>query len=323
MYFKNKRVLVAGGTGLIGIPLVELLLEQGAEVHIASLDDPARAHPDAEFTRADMMQPENCLSACKGKDFVFNMLGVKGSPKVTTTKPASFLVPTIGLAFNLLEATRKQGVGGYLYASSIAVYSPSEVMHEDEVWKSFPSPNDFYGGWAKRTGELHVEACRKEYGLENLTIVRPANVYGPFDNFDSQNAMVVPSLIRRALSGEPELTVWGDGSPVRDFIHARDVARCMLLVAEKAPQQPINIGSGEGVSIRQLVEVIVDQLDMKPKVVWDTSKPTGDAKRILDVARSRELGFTPRISLKEGVREVIEWYKANREAGDRRYDIFA
>ena len=323
MFFKNKRVLVAGGTGLIGIPLVELLLEQGARVRIASLDDPARAHPDAEFIRADMMQPGNCQTACTGMDFVFNMLGVKGSPKVTTTKPASFLVPTIGLAFNLLEAARKQGVAGYLYASSIAVYSPSEVMHEDDVWKSFPSPNDFYGGWAKRTGELHVEACRTEYGLENLTIVRPANVYGPFDNFDSQNAMVVPSLIRRALSGEPELTVWGDGSPVRDFIHARDVARCMLLVAEKAPRQPINIGSGEGVSIRQLVEVIVNQMDPRPTVAWDTSKPAGDAKRILDVARARELGFTPLISLEQGVREVMDWYRANREARDRRYDIFA
>ena len=323
MFFSNKNVLVAGGTGLIGIPLVELLLEQGARVRISSLDDVTRANPDAEFVRTDLMQPENCRAVCRGMDYVFNMLGVKGSPGVTRTKPASFLVPTIMLAFNLLEAARKEGVAGFQYASSVAVYPPSQVMCEDDVWKGFPSPNDWYGGWGKRMGELHVEACRTEYQLENLSIVRPANVYGPFDNFDPPNAMVVPSLIRRALSGEEEFRVWGDGSPVRDFIHARDVARCMVLVAEKAPQEPVNIGSGTGVSIRRLVEIIVGNLEKQPRVVWDSSKPSGDAMRILDSSRATALGFVPKISLEEGVREVMDWYRTKQTHDYKRYDVFA
>ena len=320
--FKNKKVLVAGGTGLMGIPLVELLVEQGARVRIASLDHASRAHPEAEFIQMDLKNIENCLSVCDGMDFVFNLLGVKGSPAATAAKPASFFVPTILMATNLMEAARLKEVEGFLGCSSICVYPPDEVLSEDNVWKGFPSEKDKFAGWAKRMGELQAEAYKIQYGWDRIAIVRPANTYGPYDSFAKESAMVVPSLIRRAVDGENPLRIWGDGSAIRDFIHARDVARGMILAAEKMIGKPINLGSGTQVTIKDLVDLIVSNLEVKPEIIWDTTKPTGDQCRVMDISRARSIGFEPQVSLKEGIREVTEWYKANKASVSNRYDVF-
>jgi len=320
--YKDKKVLVTGGTGLIGKPLVEMLIEQGARVRIVSLDDPLRAHPEAEFFRLNLMQFENCLGACEGCDFVFNLVGIKGSPAMTRSKPASFFVPTILFNLNMMEAARQCGVKRYLYTSTIGVYSPAEIFYEDEVWKTFPSENDKFAGWAKRMGELGAQAYDIEYGWKNIEIVRPANVYGPYDNFDPNNAMVIPSLINRAESGENPLTVWGDGSAVRDFVYSQDVARGMLLVLEKAPGSPVNLGSGIGVSIKEIVEIIVGNMGDKPEIIWDTSKPSGDRKRLMDVSRAKAIGFEPEVSIQEGIRETMQWYLENKNAAGKRYNVF-
>jgi len=320
--FLGKKVLVAGGTGMIGIPLVKLLVEAGAKVRIASLDDPSRAHPGAEFIRKDLTRLDNCQEACKGMDFVFNLLGVKASPDMASNKPGRFMYATISMEMNMLEAARSEGVSGYLLTSSIGVYAPARIFNEDDVWKTFPSPNDWFTGWSKRIGELQVDAYKKEYGWNKLAIVRPANVYGPYDNFERENAMVVPSLIRRAVSGENPLKVWGDGTAVRDFINAKDVASGILLVAQKLPAQPVNLGSGFGVSIRELVGIIISNLDNKPQVLWDKSKPRGDDQRVLNIARARDLGFEPKISLSEGIRETIEWYRKHKDISHLRYDVY-
>ena len=304
--FKGKQVLVAGGTGLIGIPLVKMLVDQGARVRIVSLDDPVRAHPAAEFLRLDLRSPENCRRACAGIQFVFNLLCVKGSPAVTTTRPASFFVPMLLFNTNLMDAAYQSGAEGFLFASSIAVYAPAEVFFEDEVWKTFPSPNDRFAGWAKRMGELQAEAYKTEHNWNNITIVRPANVYGPYDNFDSVNAMVVPSLITRVVSGETPMGGWGDG----------------LMACEKAPGAVLNLGSGVGLSIKQLVEAVVGQSPIRPEIVWDTSKPLGDRKRIMDVSRAKAVGFEAAITIESGVREVTKWYADNRNETGKRYDIF-
>lgn len=320
--FKEAQVLVTGGTGLIGRPLVEHLLEKGARVRIASLDDPSRAHPQADFRRVNLTVFANCLEVCRGMDFVFHLAGIKGSPAMTARKPASFFVPMLLFNTQMMEAARQCGVEGYLYTSTVGVYGPAEVFREDEAWSSFPSPNDRFAGWAKRMGELQAEAYRVEHGWDRVCIVRPANVYGPFDNFDPENATVIPSLIRRAVDGEDPLTVWGDGSAVRDFIYAEDVARGMILVMEKQCRRPVNLGSGAGVRIRDLVEEIVANLDPRPEVVWDLSKPAGDPKRLMDVSRARSLGFEPSVPLKEGIRRTMEWLRAHREPENRRYNVF-
>ena len=321
-FYNNKSVLVTGGTGLVGTPLVQMLIEHGARVRIASLDDPSRAHPQAEFRRLDLTKFESCMEACSGMQIVFHVAGIKGSPSMTAKKPASFFVPTILFNTNMMEAARQARVERFLYTSTVGIYAPAEVFREDEVWKTFPSENDKFAGWAKRMGELRAEAYAIEYGSKQVSIVRPANIYGPFDNFDPNNAMVIPSLIRRALDGENPFVIWGDGTPVRDFIHARDVARGMMLFIEKGVHEPINLGSGVGITIRELVEIIIANLESKPKVVWDTSKPAGDKKRVMDVSRARAHGFESQIRFREGIKEVMDWYRANKNFAAKRYNVF-
>ena len=319
---KGKKVIVTGGTGLIGRPLVELLVEGGAKVRIASMDDPSRAHPEAEFFRVNLMKFENCVKVCEGMDIVFHLAGVKGSPAMTAKQPASFFVPTITFNTNMMEAARQCGVDWYLYTSTIGVYSPAEIFREDDVWKTFPSENDKFAGWAKRMGELQAEAYEIEYEWDRVSIVRPANVYGTYDNFDPNNAMVIPALIKRALDGENPLVVWGDGSPVRDFIHARDVARGMLHVVEKQYTLPLNLGSGKGVSIKEVVNIIVGNMEIKPELIWDTSKPSGDKLRLMDTTRAESIGFRPVVSMEEGIKEVMAWYMENKDIVGKRYNVF-
>lgn len=329
--FKNKKVLVAGGTGMIGAPLVKMLLTQGARVRVASLDDPSLAHPKTEFMHMNMTSTRNCQMACKGMDYVFNLLGAKASPALAMAKPYSFMVPTMRYNFELMEAARLTNVKGYLFTSSVGVYSPAEIFKEDNValpiWNTFPSHNDWYAGWTKRMSELQGIAWMKEYGFKNFTIVRPANVYGPGDNFQGVNAMVVPSLIKRALeaseSGQP-LTVWGNGTPVRDIIYCDDVARGMILAMERGQGQALNLGSGNGYTIKELAKTICKVIDPKLKIQWDTTKPSGDQKRLMDMRKTKNvLGFTTKVPLKEGVSKTIAWYLKNRHnVGKTRYDIF-
>ncbi len=322
-FYSNKNVLVTGGTGLIGRPLVEMLLAQNAKVTVVSLDDPSRAPAGVIFKRTDLRDFSNCLDICKDQEIVFQLAGVKGSPAMTAKRPASFFVPTITFSINMMEAARRQNVERFLFTSSVGVYSPAEVFYEDDVWKTFPSPNDRFAGWAKRMGELQAEAYKIEYNWDKISIVRPANVYGPYDNFDPANAMVIPSLIHRAMNGENPLSVWGDGSPIRDFIHAYDVARGMMLAVEQGISEPINLGSGDGVTIKQIAEIVAANMpEGKIDLVWDVTKPKGDAKRLMDMTRAKSYGFTPEVSIEEGIKGTIEWYAQNRGQVENRYNAF-
>ena len=320
-FYSGKRVLVTGGTGLIGAPLVELLLNAGARVKVVSLDDPARAPAGVDFERLDLREFANCLRAAEGCEIVFHLAGVKGSPAMTATRPASFFVPTVMFNTNMMEAARRQGASRYLFTSSIGVYAPAEILREDDVWNTFPSPNDRFAGWAKRMGELQAEAYSIEYQWAHVSIVRPANVYGPLDNFDPRNAMIIPSLIHRALSGENPLVVWGDGSAIRDFIFARDVARGMLLVVEKGYSKPVNLGSGTRTSVAKVAEIIaalVPGLEIK----WDPSKPSGDKIRLMDTQRARSLGFASETGIESGIAQTLAWYRDNMRSPERRYNAF-
>ncbi|MCC2666221.1 MAG: fcl 2 [Gammaproteobacteria bacterium] len=322
-FYKGKKVLVTGGTGLIGRPLVEQLVEKGAIVTIVSLDTPNNLPSDITFKKADLREFSNCLELCQSQEIVFQLAGVKGSPAMTAKRPASFFVPTITFSINMMEAARRAGVERFLFTSSVGVYSPAEIFYEDDVWKTFPSPHDRFAGWAKRMGELQAEAYKIEYGWDKISIVRPANVYGPYDNFDPNNAMVIPSLIHRAMNGENPLTVWGDGSPIRDFIHASDVARGMMLAVEQGINEPINLGSGTGVTIKEIAEIIAAHVpNGSIDLVWDITKPTGDAKRLMDMTRAHSYGFQPKMSIKEGIIDTIEWYKNNRYVLNNRYNAF-
>ena len=321
-FYKGKNVLVTGGTGLIGRPLVDMLIEEEANITIVSLDNPKDISEKVTFKNVDLRNFDNCLSVCKNMDIVFNLVGVKGSPKMTMENPASFFIPTITFSINMMEAARQCNVNRYLFTSSIGVYHPTDIFVEDDVWTSFPSENDRFAGWAKRMGELQAQAYEIQYKWDKISIVRPANVYGPYDNFDPDNAMVIPSLINRALSGERPLTVWGDGSPIRDFIYSKDVARGMMKVVELGYNKPINLGSGEGVTIKEIADTISNLMSDECEIVWDVSKPKGDKKRIMSVERAKSIGISPEVPLKEGISETIEWYLNNKNKSDIRYNAF-
>lgn len=314
--FEGKKILVAGGTGMIGIPLVKMLIEnKKAVVRIADIKNKERAHKNAEFIQADLTKMDDCLKVCSGVDYVFNLAGIKGSPKKAQIKPADFFTPMVLMNINMLEAARICKVEAYLYTSSVGVYAPAEIFYEEDVWNEkscFPSRNDWFGGWAKRIGELQIEAYRRQYNWQKLYIVRVANCFGPFDSFNSEDAMVIPALIKRAVDGEDPLVVWGDGSPIRDFIYSDDAASAMITIFEEDCRWPCNIGSGVGISIKSIVDIIVNNLDKKPEIIWDTSKPIGDAKRLMDVERMHLAKVWPSKPLEIRIKETMDWYKRTK-----------
>ena len=322
--FKDKRVLVTGGTGMVGQQLVPMLLNLDAEVFIASLDNKDLVNRDVkDFYQLDLSSLENCKKIMKGIDIVINLLGVTGSPLINQEKPASFMMSNLYCAINPLTAAQMCGVERYLYTSTYGVYAPSKIMYEDDVWKSFPSDHDKYAGWAKRIGELQVEAFRKEHSFKSIHIIRPANIYGPFANFNPTNSMVVSSLIKKIEDGENPITVWGDGSSIRDFIYSSDVANAIIEVFNKNIQKPINIGSGKGVSIKELVQTLIElNNEKKIKVSFDISKPSGDPIRILDTLTAQKNGILPCVTLKQGLKNTIDWYRKNSELLKARYNLF-
>ena len=316
--FKNKHILITGGSGMIGRQLVKLLLKEKAIIHIADLNTPINMEYDY-FYQVDLKNYNDCIKICKNIDYVFNLVGIKCSPKVCLEQPADIMGPMMQFNTNMLEAAMKANVKWYLYTSTVGVYEPSEVLYEDDVWKTQPSKNDWFGGWAKRMGELQCQAYEKQYGEGKCSIVRPANVYGPYDNFNPANAMVIPSLIRKAYDNDI-LEVWGDGTPIRDFIHAKDVALGMLHMVKNKITKPVNLGSGTGISIKQIECEIADVFNKEIK--WLTDAPSGDPRRVFDMARANSYGFKPTVTIKEGIQSTINWFLKNKDIIDKRYNVF-
>ena len=317
--FKDKRVLVTGGTGLIGRQVVSILCDAGAHVTIASLDD-IKVHPAAEHIFGDLTDLSLCKEITSDKDYVFHIAGIKGSIEVTMSRPASFLVPLLMMNTNILEACRLNNVNKVLYTSSIGAYAAGEVFKEDDGAEG--EPMDMFPGWAKRMAEMQVQAYRTQYGLDNFAIVRPCNVYGPGDNFDPDNAMVIPALIYRIHSGEDPLMVWGDGSAIRDFAYSEDVARGMILALYHGTDSRfVNLGSGSGYSIRELVEALHSFIPFNYE--FDTSRSGGFPRRIMDISLAREmLGYEPQTPLVEGLRKTWDWYVQNMDEHLKRKNYF-
>ena len=323
-FYKGRKVLVTGGTGTIGSCLVKRLVELGSQVSVISLDSKERAEAVLDrtviFSQADLRDYKVCMDAMEGQEYVFNLMAVKGNTQRGLSKVASAYVPFLLCNTNIMDAAFKKGVSRFMFVGSIGEYPEIDIRHEDDVWNGPPAANDKYMGIAKRAGEAQAETYLYEYGWDAVRIVRLSNVYGPYDDFDPRTAHVIPALISRASNGENPLNVAGDGSAVRDFIYLDDVVRGMLRALEKAPPcVPINLGSGKGVTIKETAETIVKCLGNGIYIKWDSSRPTGDKKRVLEVSRAKELlDFEAEISLCEGIKKTIEWYCAHRDLADRR-----
>lgn len=317
----NKRVGVTGASGMVGRSVVNLLVNNGAEVVRMDLMDYSPS--EGEFRKVDLRFFDSVLGATADLDVLICAAGIKGSPDACLTRPADFFVPMAQLNLNSLDAAVKNEIANVVYMSSVGVYQPAERFIESELWNGFPSPNDWYGGWAKRLGEIQISAYQAQNTQTRFHTIRPANVYGPFDNFVPPGSMVVPSLIRKAFeSDDGKLHVLGDGRARRDFVYAADVARAALFVVEHGIEAPVNIGSGDATSIAELSELVVKCVRPELEIVYSETAVGGDNVRVMDMSRLREAGFLHEWPLAKGLAETVSWFANNRHLVDRRFNPF-
>ncbi|MEW6679490.1 MAG: NAD-dependent epimerase/dehydratase family protein [bacterium] len=308
--FKGKNILITGGTGLIGRQVVDILCDSEANVRIVSLDK-INVRSKAEHIFGDITNFDFSKEITKGFDFVFHLAGIKGSVEVAEKKIASHFVPTLMMNVSILEACRINKISKVVYTSSIGAYSNAEVLRESE-YRLDSLPMDF-AGWAKRMAELQIYAYKVQYNLDNFSIVRPCNVYGEGDNFDPNNAMVIPSLIYRIYHKENPVIIWGDGTAVRDFAYSRDVAEGVILALYHGTKSSfVNLGSGKGYTIKELVETLNSFIDFNYK--FDITKSSGFPRRVMDISLANELiDYNPTTSLLEGLKKTWEWFIKHHE----------
>jgi GDP-L-fucose synthase len=317
--FSGKNILVTGGSGLIGRQVVAMLSNSGACVKIVSLDK-INVNAKTENILGDLTNFELCKEVTKNMDFVFHLAGIKGSIEVTRAKPASHFVPVLMFNTNILEACRINKVKKIVYTSSIGAYADTDIFREEE-YRLDSLPMDF-AGWTKRMAELQIQAYNVQYGLDNFAVVRPANVYGPGDNFDPNNAMVIPSLMYKIYHKENPVIVWGDGSAIRDFAYSRDVAEGIILALYHGTKAKfINLGSGQECSIRQLIETLRSFLVFNYE--FDSSRPSGFPKRVMDISLARRLiEYNPSTSLLAGLRQTWDWFVQHQDEYKQKKNYF-
>jgi len=301
---KNKTALIIGGRGMVGKQLTELCSKVYDEVCVVDVGFkiPQDLPDNVDYEPCDMTFKTN-TSIIADYDHVYHLAGIKGSPLRAKEKPADYL-PMVQFDTNVIQAVGHWKPDWFLYTSSIGVYPPSEYYKEDDVWNKVPSENDKVPAYIKRMGELSCYAIRATYGYENISIVRPANIYGPYDNFGDEST-VIASLISKGYHNDI-INVWGDGSPIRDFIYSKDVARGMLHMVENKVTEPVNLGSGKETRISDIANTIGEYFDKEVK--YDKSKPNGDMRRQMDTSRAESVGFKPNYTLEDGITETIEWY---------------
>ncbi len=320
-FFYGKNIVVTGGSGLIGRKIVSRLLEAGASVRSVSLDE-IQVEDKVEYVKGDLCDFEFCQRMVRDMDCVFHVAGIKGSIEVTKSKPASFFVPLLMMNTNMLEACRLNKVDRVVYTSSIGAYPSAEFFKEQEGEDEGP-PMDMFPGWAKRMAELQVRAYQIQYGLKHYAVVRPCNVYGPGDNFDPANAMVIPTLMRRIFSKEDPVVIWGDGTAIRDFAYSGDVADGVILALYHGTGgRYVNLGSGIGYTIKELVEAL--QAVVPFRAQFDHTKPTGFPRRVMDISLAKHLlGYAPQVSLQEGLQHTWDWYLEHHDEYLQRQNYFA
>lgn len=300
---------------MIGRPLTTLLLAAGARVSVAGIESPQVAASllpsDVRYFQANFTEMNDAQIACKGQNYVFNLVGIKGSVGIGEIKAASYLIPMLRFQTNLTEAAFQAGVEGFLFVSSINAYPPAEVHFEQNVWDGEPVQNDRIPGIGKRVGEIVGLAMELEHQWEAFKIVRPANVFGPFDIIDPLRSQVIPALIRKFLSDE-KVVVWGSGETVRDFVFSNDMAYWFARAMLNLPANyPVNLGSGHGVSIAGLAQTLTKLTNFRGEVEFDSSKPSGDRVRLLDITRAKTLlDYTNLTPFEDGLSQTIQWMRS-------------
>jgi|TARA_B110000495_G_C23029521_1_gene612664 GDP-L-fucose synthase len=310
--YQGKKVLVAGGTGLIGSHVVEQLLENGANVRITEHIRKTFFDDSVEVLNGDLTNYDFCKKAVKGMDYVINCAALSGGLGKHLGNPMSTFFPNLIMNTNLLEAAFNENIEKYEYTSNNSVYPTSEYsMTEDRGTEGEPFPLGFAG--IKRMGELQARFYHENSDMK-IAITRGGNAYGEHDKYGLDTSHAVPALIRKAVEKQKPLVVWGDGSQVRDYTHAEDIARGILLTFEKhAVADPINLGTGIGTSTKDLIYLICEIAGYdNPEIIFDTTKFGGQKTKLVELTKCEQIiGFKAKYTLKEGLEKAIDWYKQN------------
>jgi GDP-L-fucose synthase len=297
------RVLVTGGGGFLGSHLVERLRERGDEVFVARRRDyDLTLGQDAERLFADA-RPE----------LVFHLAAEVGGIGANRANPGRYWYANLMMGANVLEQSRLACTEKIVVAGTVCAYPKDTPVpfREDDLWNGFPEETNAPYGIAKKAVLVGAQAYREQYGLNTIFLL-PANLYGPRDNVHPTNAHVIPDLIRKMSAGEDEVVLWGDGSPTREFLYVDDCVEGFLLAADRYDgPEPVNLGTGEEISIRELAELVAEATGFEGEIVWDRAKPNGQPRRKLDTSRAeREFGFRARVPLREGLERTVAWYRS-------------
>ncbi len=307
---RGKNILVAGGTGLVGTNLVKRLLASGAEVLASYHLKPAAVK--GEYRKFDFTDFKDCMEATSDMDYVVISAAQTYGSKIMKENPTASILANLKIYAGLLEASSLNGVEKVLVISSSTVYQESDhpvKEHELDMNKP-PYPLYFGVGWVNRYVEQLAAFYWKTHGMK-IGIVRPPGIYGPYDKFDEEKSNVLPALIRRALKREEPFVVWGDGNAVRDFLYVEDLVDDLLDVLENyCVCDPVNVGSGRGVTVRGAVQVILEACGHEATPIYDETKPSGIPYRVLDLSKFEAVfGKKERTPFKDGISRTVEWLR--------------
>jgi len=308
--WSEKRVMVTGGAGFFGGFVVEELRRRGATTVFVPRS--------ADY---NLVEREGCRRAIADArpDVVFHLAARVGGIGANRAAPGLFLYDNAMMGLQLLEECRLAGVAKTIIAGTICAYPKFAPIpfREDDLWNGYPEETNAPYGLAKKLLLVQSQAYRDQYGTSSIVLF-PVNMYGPRDNFDLETSHVIPAMIRKCIAardaGDEEVTLWGDGTPTREFIYAPDAARGMVMAAETYDSSdPVNLGSGEEISIKDLAHLVAKACGYTGRFVWDTSKPNGQPRRRLDVSRARDrFGFTATTSFADGLKATVAWYLEHR-----------
>jgi len=313
MDLAGKRVVVTGGSGFLGSHVVERLTPLGCEVFVAR-------HADYDLVHEDDVRR---LYADAEPDLVFHLAARVGGIGANQKNPGKYFYDNLQMGVHVIEQARRASVAKVVVAGTICAYPKHAPVpfREDDLWNGYPEETNAPYGIAKKALLVMSGAYRAQYGF-NSVVVFPVNLYGPRDNFDLETSHVIPAMIRKCLDakrdGRRRIELWGDGTPTREFLYVEDCARALVLAAEHYDaSDPVNIGAGFEISMRELADKIVALTGFEGEIVWNTDRPNGQPRRMLDTSRAERLfGFTAEVGLDEGLARTIDWY-VNHEA-DRR-----
>lgn len=309
-FWKDKRVLVTGGTGFIGSHLVDRLLVEGAVVRVCGRSRSCRG--EVEYLRGNLMSRAFSQRACEGQEAVFHLAAKVAGVGYNSNHSGTILYDNASVGLNILDAAVSCGVERILLASSACVYSRDSVVPTPETdgFIGNPEPTNLGYGWAKRFLEVQALCYTTQYPIK-IALPRLYNAYGPRDDFSWETSHVIPALIRKVVEGGDTVKVWGDGSQTRSFLYVSDFLEGLMLTLERYPEcDPVNIGSEEEVTILGLINLIIKIVGSQAHVEFERDKPRGQPRRIGDYSKARELlGFKPRVGLSEGIGRTISWYR--------------